>query len=186
MSLYLFSSEAHITLIAIVSSMLHELSHVLMAKAMGRSVRLISFTAAGYAPAVSDGTAAGNFFIYAIGPLTNLTITLLAPFFIKGPYVFDIMGANLTLAVMNLLPLPYTDGDGIMGIILRKDHSARAKKATAVINLLISLPIFVLFSAKFLGDESCFFSFFISLVFLFVSINRITEEKQRIQENTRE
>jgi len=176
-SLYLVSSPPKIMLLTLLFSALHEAAHIICAKALGREVSPWRFSFFGLCPDTSSGSALSTLFIYASGPAVNLAVSLVSIAVMRGGgsdtllYVFSI---NALLFVYNIIPVPFSDGDGIMRTVLSFFLSSTlVKYICAVLNVIFSTAVFSLFSYRFLFLGSGLFSFFCSFIFLFSSFERL-------------
>lgn len=92
-------------LLGVVAVVLHELSHVVVARAQGLKVRRIGVTWKGPYIVRESGTWLQNLRVSLAGPVANL---LLAALFWRIVPIFGL--CNLVLGAFNLLPIPGSDG----------------------------------------------------------------------------
>lgn len=110
----------------IVSLLLHEVGHMLVATMLGVPVREFGLCLGGaynrraFAPSPRD-----EVLISAAGPLMNLLLVL--PLLSLPQMGFQLATCNLTLCVVNLLPLPSSDGSRILHAW--REVSPRKRKA---------------------------------------------------------
>ncbi len=152
-----------------VAVLLHELGHILVARARGylvKSVVLLPYGAEMSARESFDPTS--SVLIGLAGPVTNLflavfTLGLWWVFPSAYPYTKSFLYANLSLAFFNLLPVyPLDGGRVLMGIAKNK---LKALKILKVLGVLVSLSFVALFILSiFYGIN---FSFLTTAIFLF-------------------
>jgi Zn-dependent protease len=94
-------------LAGIVAVALHELSHVLMASALGVRVKRVGLSFRGPYVVREPGTAAQNVAISLAGPVANLLTAFACLLVGRG---VDLCLASLVLGAFNLLPVPSSDG----------------------------------------------------------------------------
>ncbi len=107
---------------AIITSIaiLHELSHIIAAKAFGLNTEKISFTPIGLFAVVEDFDFLPLFkkvVVLLAGPFANLLLAMLSLLFFKGKYEFFV-AANISLFFFNLLPIYPLDGGSVFSAIL--------------------------------------------------------------------
>jgi len=87
---------------------LHEIGHLLLAQALGLKVKRVGICWKGIYTVREAGPPVRNAWVSFAGPLVNL---MLIPLWIWSP-IFGL--ANLCCAVVNLLPIPGSDGKRIL------------------------------------------------------------------------
>ena len=178
--LYLFSSPPFICIGVIASSLLHELCHILCARAFGRKVRVLSYSPTGLYPDLDRGNEISGILIYASGPLSNLLVCTVCLCILHKGYnerLFELFCINAALAAYNLTPVPFSDGSGIMRIALTFFLGEQVGILLCrMLELLFSFMFFVVFSFRFFVYGSGFFSFFCSFVFVIDCISHIKRE----------
>jgi len=92
---------------ALVAIVLHELSHVVMAAALGVKVKRVGLSWRGPYVVRARGTAVENVAISLAGPMANLVTALGCLYVRRG---VDLCLASLVLGAFNLLPVPSSDG----------------------------------------------------------------------------
>lgn len=101
---------------------LHELSHLLAAKLIGLRVSYIAFHPFGVNLKLKNKIIfklSDEILLYLAGPLCNILLSCVSLFLyarFKNPYLQFFYAANITLFIMNMLPVVPLDG----GIILKK------------------------------------------------------------------
>jgi Zn-dependent protease len=88
--------------------LLHELAHVLTAVVLGVKVKRFGLCWRGVYIVRESGTDWQNLLISLAGPFANLAFAALALLVFRRGAIFCAM--NLLFGVINLLPLPYSDG----------------------------------------------------------------------------
>lgn len=114
----------------------HELSHMFVASIFGAGLKKLCIKACGL-NAVIDMSELGNFkkcIIYIAGPLSNL---LLAFLFVKVPLIFY---TNISLMVINIIPIKPLDGYNILNIILESNKN-KERVLGVIQNLFFTLCI---------------------------------------------
>ncbi len=102
----------------LMAMVLHEIGHLLMAHATGLKVKKVGFCWKGIYTVREVGSPVKNAWVSFAGPLVNLA---LIPFWVVSP-IFGL--ANLCCGVVNLLPIPGSDGKRILHCLL-EIHEAR-------------------------------------------------------------
>ncbi len=176
-SLYLISAPPFICLVTVICAAMHEASHLLCAKLLGRRVSPLRMGVTGIYPDVGCGSALSCILIYAAGPLFNMLVCIFClaffKFFSYNDKMFEIFCANAALFCFNILPVPYSDGDGIVRTAFSFFLCSRiADFLCASLNLIFSFMLFVFFSYRFFIFGGGFFSFFCSFVFMIASVSR--------------
>lgn len=175
-SLYIVSSPPRIMVLTLLFAAMHESAHIIMAKALGRGVSPFRFAFSGLYPDTSSGSVMSCLFIYAAGPLANLAAALIALSILRrgiSNAMLDVLSVNALLFFYNLLPVPYSDGDGIIRTAFSFFLSQKPTNIIcALLNLLFSIAVFSLFSYRFLFLGTGLFSFFCSFVFMIESLDR--------------
>lgn len=148
--------------------LMHELSHILVAKFYKINVKKISITPIGIYAILEDLTFATKntrLLIYIAGPLFNIIIALL--FFILNSNAHDLIMFNLLIGIFNLLPIFPLDGGNIAHLIFEnKFGTLRVGKVLAKVTKCFSYVI------MFLGViQLCLFPFNCSLFVLGIYIN---------------
>jgi Zn-dependent protease len=97
----------------VVSLLLHEVGHMVAAMFLGVQVKEFGLCMGGaYNRRASASRRLDEILISMAGPLTNLALVFLLRFV---PVIgWQLAGANLVICVVNLLPLPYSDGIRIL------------------------------------------------------------------------
>lgn len=114
-----FSPVVQGAFFGLMAMALHEVGHILTAQAVGIRVKRIGICWKGMYTVREAGTPLKNVLVSFAGPLANF---LLISFWLWFP-IFGL--ANLCCAVVNLLPIPGSDGMRILKC-LRDMHEARA------------------------------------------------------------
>lgn len=178
--LYLFSSPPFICIGVLVCALMHETCHILCARALGRRVRILSFSPIGIYPDLDRGDEISAILIYASGPLFNILVCIFCLCFLHKGYserVFELFCINAALAAYNLTPVPFSDGSGIMRIALTFFVGEQVGMLLCrMLELIFSFVFFVVFSWRFFVYGSGFFSFFCSFVFVIDCISHIKRE----------
>lgn len=98
----------------------HELSHMLIASIFGKEIKLFKFSLAGVNICFNNLNKLSIYkeiLIYLAGPISNI---LLAILFQYNKMIFEI---NLSLAIINLIPIFPLDGYNILYNVLRNKNS---------------------------------------------------------------
>lgn len=178
--IYLVSAPIFLCASTIVFALLHELGHLLCAKALGRRISVLCFSPTGLYPSVGTGDALSSAVIYASGPMVNIMSSIVL-YLLDSAHPSDMLSElfyiNAALALFNLLPIPFSDGSGLLRCFLwRFLKVRRAESACRIIELLFSSVIFMLFSYRFFIAPGGFFSFFLSIVFVLAAISNVFKE----------
>lgn len=167
---------------AVLALLLHELAHVLAAKARGFMVKKLVLLPFGAMMSVEERfDRASSVIIGSAGPLANLLVALLTPgvwwlWPAVYPFTLPFLYANLSLGLFNLLPIYPLDGSRIaLGLSKNK---LRAIKGLQIAGISVSIAFFALFIASFFFGLN--FSFGIIAVFLFYGAAFGTKEEMYV------
>lgn len=94
--------------LGLIAMALHEIGHILMARAVGIKVRRVGLSWQGMYTVREPGPPAKNLLVSFAGPLANLLLMLLWPWL----PIFSL--ANFCVGVCNLLPIRGSDGDRML------------------------------------------------------------------------
>lgn len=181
-SLYIISSPPQIMLLTLIFAALHEAGHLLCAKILGRRIKILDFSFSGLRPNVSVGSASSCLLIYLSGVWVNLIFAVSALFIFRvrqSDIIFDIFVINSLLFLYNVMPVPFSDGDGILRCTLSLVlHESTVNFICTALNVLFSFIFFLFFSFRFFMLGEGLFSFFCSAVFMLASLERISENKR--------
>lgn len=142
-------------LIILICVLVHELSHGIVAKIRGFNIREIEiFPFGGIAKfdTMLGCDRANEIFIAAIGPLSNMIILLL--FLLIKTYLIDnyitrfIIQLNMTMFIINLLPIFPLDGGRILRAVL--SGSIGFKNATRILSFMTYFIAFFLIVYAFI------------------------------------
>ncbi len=179
---YAFTGRVLVFVIYTVSAVLHELGHSFVASSLGYKLKKITLMPFG---ALVSGEAEGlkavdQLKIALAGPLLNFGVGL---FFIACWWIFPelyaytdlAVEANLSLAVINFLPVFPLDG----GRVLYSALCGKLKKTTAK-RVCKGLGVFVALALVALFVVSCFYNVNPSLLFfsLFVLVGALDRDKE--------
>ena len=178
--MYIFSAPPFICAVTLLCSAAHECAHLLCAKALGRRISPISFSLTGLYPSAGTGSALSCAVIYASGPFVNIVIALISLFALRytdSAYPADVFSVNAVLALFNLLPIPFSDGDGLLRLTLGAFlGETRSALICSALELLFSFMLFVIFSYRFFVAAGGIFPYFLSVIFVLVSASRLFGE----------
>lgn len=152
-----FFDYAGLFFVSFLSVLIHELAHILCAKAMNVKISHIEIHPFGVCAVLKNGyinDSEKEFFIAFAGPFTSLFIAMVTAI-LKPPgweYIFDI---NTCICAINLLPaLPLDGGRMIKSMLTYKMGILRAynisqKFGKVLILILLPLSLIVLIKTKF-------------------------------------
>ena len=125
MILLVYLGNGWLALFSAVFSGLHECAHGWMAKRLGYTPNKVSTGLFGGVLHLKEGYVKpfDEFLIHSAGPFFNLCFALFSYFlskFIGGAWVYDIIAANLVLALFNLMPFYPLDGGKLIGVYLSR------------------------------------------------------------------
>ena len=107
----------------IASLLLHEAGHMLAAVLLRVPVREFGLRALGaYTRRAQSGSRRDEILIAAAGPLINLLVAI--PLFFGRTFCIQLALGNLALCVVNLIPLPSSDGLRILRAVWRPSTPA--------------------------------------------------------------
>ena len=168
-------------LLTLLFAALHEAGHLICARLFGRKIKILDFSFSGLRPSVSSGSASSCLLIYLAGVWVNLLFAVCAWLALRvwqSDIMFDIFIINALLFLYNVMPVPFSDGDGIMRCALSLVFYERVVSfICTALNIIFSFIFFLFFSFRFFMLGEGVFSFFCSAVFLLASLERISENK---------
>ena len=145
----------------------HELSHMLVGSLFGKDVKKFRFSLSGVSINFENIYTLNKYkeiIIYLAGPMSNF---LLAILFSYNKMIFEI---NMTLGLINLIPIFPLDGYNILSNILRNTRFDICKKNILKITSILLLNLFVLVSLIQLffykNISILIFSIYIILIYL--------------------
>jgi stage IV sporulation protein FB len=150
MLLMLFLGNGRLAVFSAIFSCLHEYAHAWMAQRLGYSPAKISAGLFGGVLHLKEGyiKPAHGLLIHSAGPFINLCVAL-AGFIILSltgwEWIYDIVAANLVLALFNLMPFYPLDGGKLAGIYLT--HFVGYRKAyiiSKIFSVIFSVLLFLL------------------------------------------
>ncbi|MBQ9514228.1 MAG: site-2 protease family protein [Clostridia bacterium] len=164
---FALTNKIFLFVIYTLSAVMHEIGHSIVANGLGYKLNEIVLMPFG---AVVKGNVDGlslldEFKVSLAGPITNIVI---AVFFVATWWIFptayaytDVVAeANLSLAVVNLLPvLPLDGGRALFSIVSYSKNEKTAKRICVVISVIFVLLLFSLFIF------SCFKSVNLTILF---------------------
>lgn len=140
------------TLVAVVSILIHEFTHILVGNKLGCKLYNIKLSLTGANAELSDLDDLldkDKILLYLSGPISNLIIGVVSYIIYKftSIQVFDVLfGANLWLFIFNLIPAYPLDGARILEIVISKKSSyLKSKKITSIISYIVSFLLVCLF-----------------------------------------
>ena len=173
---YAIKGEFFIFLIYTLSAVLHEVGHSVAASRRGYKLKKLSLTPFG--ASISGDfdllPALDEFFIAISGPLTSffIAVIIVASWWLVPnlyPYTEVIFYANMTLAIINLLPVTPLDGGRILSAILNLSFKKRVGELTLkILGVVVSFALFVVFIALFYvkGVINISILFFATFIFI--------------------
>lgn len=177
-----FTSKILIFLVCTLTAVAHELGHSLVAEIKGYKLNKITLMPFG---AIVQGNFDKPFIkddliISLAGPITNLLIAVLFVaswwvYPISYPYTQVVVQANLSMALVNLLPALPLDGGRILFSILRLKFTKKtANVICKILGVMLSCILLTLFIISFFSTPN------ISLLFfsLFVLFGVLSREKE--------
>lgn len=170
-------------LIALVSLSVHELSHATMASRLGRRISSIELQPFGFIAKLADEPATPSecIAIWAIGPVASLFLALSGAglmylFSVQTELISRFVSFNLSIGLMNLLPVLPLDGGRLLQSLLNLRLKTGSKPLAAVGILvgasLTGLGLFTLYNVKRLDAlESVFTSVTAVITGSFIAIS---------------
>ncbi len=176
-SLYVISSPPKILLLTLAFSVFHEAGHIICAAALGRRVRILDFSFFGLQPSLSEGSALSCLLIYLSGVWVNFTFAVIFFFCFRNTqsdFFFNCFIINALLFLYNIMPVPFSDGDGIIRSALSCFLFENIVNFIAAsLNIIFSFIFFLFFSFRFFLLGEGLFSFCCSCIFLLASISNV-------------
>lgn len=177
-----FTSKILIFLVCTLTAVAHELGHSLVAEIKGYKLNKITLMPFG---AIVQGNfdkpyIKDDLIISLAGPITNLLIAVLFVaswwvYPISYPYTQVVVQANLSMAIVNLLPALPLDGGRILFSILRLKFTKKtANIICKILGVILSCILLTLFIISIFSTPN------ISLLFfsLFVLFGVLSKEKE--------
>ncbi|MGI6733097.1 MAG: hypothetical protein ACOX4J_02805 [Anaerovoracaceae bacterium] len=150
MFLLLFLGNGRLAVFSAVFSCLHEYAHARMAQRLGYSPVKVSAGLFGGVLHLKEGyiKPSDGLLIHSAGPFINLCIALTGYLLLRltdWEWVYDIVAANLVLALFNLMPFYPLDGGKLAGIYIT--HFLGYRKAYIIsktFSIIFSVSLFLL------------------------------------------
>ena len=150
MLLLFFLGNGRLAVFSALFSCFHEYAHAWMAKRLGYSPIKVSAGLFGGTLHLKEGYTkpADGLLIHSAGPFVNLCIGLAGFFALKTTgwdWIYDLVAANLVLALFNLMPFYPLDGGKLVGIYIT--HFLGYKKAYIIsrtFSVIFSVSLFLL------------------------------------------
>ena len=170
-------SDAYYALIPLSAAALHELGHIIAARARGVQLKNFDIGIFGARLSMSGGICSylDEIIVCAAGPLVNLVLAGTGLFICKergidNELISLFILSSLSLGVINLLPIRSFDGGRILNSTL--SYILDSSVAEALLNLLTFLSLFTLWciSLYLLLRTSASLSLFVFSVSLFASM----------------
>ncbi|MBQ8468583.1 MAG: M50 family metallopeptidase [Clostridia bacterium] len=182
--LSLFVGLFWLCLVYFLSLLLHEYCHAVVAKRLGyRASKIVLYPIGALLFGETDEFYFKDEILVAFaGPLANLSVVILVVFLwwlFPELYNFtgDLVVANLSLALFNMLPVYPMDGGRILLALLSRERSRKeACKIVKLVSIIFSLSLFVVFVL------SCFFEFSLNIgvMSIVMFISAVTEDKNLV------
>lgn len=155
------SNYSDLFLFAYLSSALHELAHILCAKALSIGISYVQVYPFGIAAHLENEyirSSEKEFFIAFAGPFCSLVLFCISSFFEKvypGPLISFLTNTNLALCFINLLPILPLDGGRMLKSILTarfgviRSYRFMLKLSKIMLIFLILFILCLIFASKF-------------------------------------
>lgn len=181
-----FLEEVKLYFIYVIFISIHELMHFFVAKKYGYLPQKIHFTFFGASlEGYDDFLFSDELKIVSAGPLFNLIIVVfcyLSFWFNPESYIYlsNILSANLSILLFNLLPIyPLDMGRFILALFSKKQLRITALKRVKTISLFVIFIFFVIFLVSFFYEYNFTLGFVcVNLVRLLFSSSKDTSYKR--------
>lgn len=142
--IFILTKQINIYAIFILFTLIHEISHAIAGILLGLKLKKFEIMPFGFKIIFKKNKAKEKMsikklIIVTAGPLTNLSIMILAIIF--GLHT-NIIYSNLIIAVFNLIPIYPLDGGRIIKLILKM--KIKPQKANEIINKISNITIIIL------------------------------------------
>ncbi len=150
MSLLFWIGNWRLAIFSAAFSGMHECAHACTAKALGYTPERVSAGLFGGVLHLKEGYVkpADELLIHSAGPLSNLIMALAVyPFYLQTewPWLYDVLAANIVLALFNLMPFYPLDGGKLTGVcIARLAGYSRAYCISKTFSVIFTLSLFIL------------------------------------------
>ena len=150
MILLLFLGNGRLAIFSAVFSYLHEYAHAWMAKRLGYTPAKVSAGLFGGVLHLQEGYVkpAAELLIHSAGPFFNLIVALMGYLLLMltgWGWVYDIIAANLVLALFNLMPFYPLDGGKLVGIYLARFVGySKAYVISKIFSTVFTVLLFIL------------------------------------------
>ncbi len=164
--------KTNISMIALFSSLIHEMGHIIASFICKKKPKEISFETFGIRMFQPDKVIPYNqeIFILFLGPLLNIILSFIFLFFYEQSSNFLLWGySNLIIGVFNLLPIGSLDGGRILHIFLKKFLDLKKSYFIGMLFSLLFLAPVIFIGVKIIFD-SYNFSLIITSMYLFLII----------------
>ncbi len=163
--------------IAFISIIVHEFSHIIVAKSKGSRFNSIQFHIYGSKVDLLDVdelTYKDKLIIYIAGPLSNLLIIAfftIINIYIPIRFIDEIISLNLGLAMFNLLPAYPLDGARILEVLLsRKVIFRKAREIISYLSYAVAAGFIFLFFILFITYGKLNLSMLlVGLIFIYIT-----------------
>ncbi|BED92493.1 MAG: site-2 protease family protein [Candidatus Paraimprobicoccus trichonymphae] len=150
-SLTVILNQSYIFVLSFVSSMIHELGHMLVILYQKRTINLINVNFFNVDIVDKDRNNLNHKEDLAVllgGPLLNFVIsfvTFILNLILKNNLIYEIMYINFFIGILNLLPISSLDGGQIFSIVLSSKLDLNLSNTILnAISLIILIPVLIL------------------------------------------
>lgn len=165
------------TLVAVVSILIHEFTHILVGNKLGCKLYNIKFSLTGANAQLSDLDDLidkDKVLLYLSGPMSNLIISIIMYILYKltNIQIFEVVsGINMWLCIFNLIPAYPLDGARILEIIIsNKSSYLKGKKITSTISYIVSCILLGLFLTLIFVNKINISILFILLLIIYSTV----------------
>lgn len=139
--------KSGITVLGIVSSLMHELGHIMAIKCRNYKINGINLGCVGADILLNQGKFTDKIFILLSGSFTNFLVFIVFKIlyiFLKCNVFRVIYFQNLCIGILNLLPVVDLDGGYVLLLLLgRKKNIVSASKILNVVSIAFLIPVLV-------------------------------------------
>lgn len=171
----MFVDESGIFIFCYLSSLIHELGHIVAVYICGDKIDRIVFDIYGILIHKQENLSySKQLFILLLGPFVNIIIGFLFGFS-KLSWAGFFAASNMVLGIFNLLPISGLDGGEIVSIVLEYFLGDRISRVVSVlISVAMLLPMAFLCFYNFMEKKG---NFSLVIVFVFLTVSLLRTQK---------
>lgn len=165
-------------LICVISSLLHEIGHILTAKLKGANIKSVKVGLGDVAinADFSQLSPCGEMLVSLSGVAVNSILVIIGFVLCKllnSDFLFKLSTVNALIGVFNLLPINGLDGGEFVFILLQKRFSLSvSEKVMLVLSFVFSVPLFAVGIAFAINSKYNYSLLFAALYLLYTLVSK--------------